>query len=103
MELFDEFFGQGKGAMDRMMNSMHAAVMFGTSPQTTSAGEFLRSIGFNNRKMSMGYPLGGTGIIPETYCDIIKENRGSVLSGKEGNVKKIVILGDFLELMMSDC
>ena len=91
VDLFDEYFGPGKGAIDRMMNSMHAAVMFGTSPRTTSAGEFLRSIGFNNRKMSMGYPLGGTGVIPETYCEVVEENRGTVFSGKEGNVKQIIV------------
>ncbi len=91
MELFGEYFGPRRGLMEKLMYSMQAAVMFGTSPQTTSAGEFLRCVSFNNRKVSMGYPLGGAGIIPETYCDIIKENRGSVLFGRDGNIKKIIV------------
>jgi len=90
--LLDEFYGVGKGAMNRMVYGMQAGVMFGTSPSTTSAGEFIRCVGDNARKMSMGYPIGGgTGIIPETYCDVITENRGKVFSGPEGRVTKIVV------------
>jgi len=90
-ELMLEFYGPRRGMMNRLMYTMQAAVMFGTTPETTSAGEFLRCVGENNRKMAMGYPLGGTGIIPETYCDVIKENRGTVKIGKEGKVNKIII------------
>ena len=39
----------------------------------------------------MGYPIGGTGIIPETYCDVIRENKGKIFLGKEGRVNKVVI------------
>ncbi len=91
-DLLDEFYGVGKGAMNRVIYSMQAGVMFGTSPAMTSAGEFVRCVGDNARKMSMGYPVGGgTGIIPETYCDVITENRGKVFSGPEGRVTRIVV------------
>ncbi|NHI91280.1 MAG: hypothetical protein EAX96_02170 [Candidatus Lokiarchaeota archaeon] len=91
-ELLDEFYGKGKGAMNRIVYSMQAGVMFGTSPEETSAGEFLRCVGDNARQMSMGYPIGGgTGIIPETYWQIMKENRGSLFLGKDGRVSKIIV------------
>jgi len=90
-ELFQQYYGSRGGIMSRLMYTMQGAVMFGTSPDTTSAGEFLRSVGFNNRKMSMGYPFGGTGVIPETYCNIIRENKGNIYLGKEGDVKKIIV------------
>ncbi len=90
-DLFTNYFGPRRGLMERLMYTMQAAVMFGTGPDNTSAGEFLRSVGFNNRKMAMGYPFGGTGVIPETYCDVIKENDSKVHIGKEGHVKKIVV------------
>ncbi|MHA1292634.1 MAG: phytoene desaturase family protein [Promethearchaeota archaeon] len=90
-ELFTNYFGQRRGIMERIMYTMQAAVMFGTAPDATSAGEFLRCVSFNNRMMAMGYPLGGTGIIPETFCDIIKKNGGTINIGKEGRVRKIIV------------
>ncbi len=90
-DLYLEYFGPRGGLMDRMMYTMQSAVMFGTSPQTTSAGEFLRCVGFNNQKISMGYPHGGTGIIPETYCEVIEERGGLVEAGVKGRVSKIVV------------
>ncbi len=91
-DLLDDFFGKSGGAMDRMTYSMQAGVCFGTTPETTSAGEFIRSIGDNFRKISMGYPKGGgTGIIPELYCDAIKENGGQLFFGKQGRVAKIIV------------
>ncbi len=91
-DLLDDFFGKGGGAMERMTYSMQAGVCFGTTPETTSAGEFIRSIGDNFRKVSMGYPKGGgTGIIPELYCESIKENGGELYSGNQGRVARIVV------------
>ncbi|MHA1146805.1 MAG: phytoene desaturase family protein [Promethearchaeota archaeon] len=90
-DYFVDYFGQRRGLMERLMYTMQAAVMFGTSPNKTSAGEFLRCVGFNNRKIAMGYPIGGTGIIPKTYCDVITENDGTVKTGSEGNVRKIIV------------
>jgi phytoene dehydrogenase-like protein len=87
----DKFYGPTKGQMNKIMFSMQAGVCFGTDPQSTSTGEFLRCIGDNARKMSMGYPLGGTGAIPEAFCAAIKEKNGKIFMGKEGNVKKIVV------------
>lgn len=87
----DNFYGSTKGQINKIMFSMQAGVCFGTDPQSTSTGEFLRCIGDNARKMSMGYPLGGTGAIPEAFCEAIKEKSGKIFLGKEGNVKKIVV------------
>ncbi|MHA1360139.1 MAG: NAD(P)-binding protein [Candidatus Helarchaeota archaeon] len=87
----DEFYGPGKSAMMKLMYSMNAGVMFGTDPNSTSTGEWLRSMADNYQQMSMGYPIGGTGIIPESYCAAIEENGGKVFTGKDGHVKKIVI------------
>ena len=39
----------------------------------------------------MGYPLGGTGAIPEAFCAAIKEKNGKIFMGKEGNIQKIVV------------
>ena len=90
--LLDEFYGEGKGAMNRVIYSMQAGVMFGTTPNETSAGEFLRCVGDNAKKMSMGYPIGGgTGIIPENYWASMEENGGKLFLGKDGRVTKIVI------------
>lgn len=91
VHFLDEFYGPNKDAVLKLMYSMNAGVMFGTDPHSTSTGEFLRCMADNYQKMSMGYPIGGTGIIPETYCDIIKENRGKFFLGKDGRVNKIII------------
>ncbi len=92
INFLDDFYGPKKSVMNKLVYSMQAGVMFGTDPQTTSTGEFLRSIGDNARNMSMGYPIGGgTGIIPETYCNVIRENRGKIFLGKEGRVKRVVV------------
>ena len=91
INLLDDFYGPKKGQINKIMFSMQAGVMFGTDPQSTSAGEFLRCIGDNSRQMSMGYPLGGTGAIPEAFCDVIKENGGQIFLGKEGSVKKVIV------------
>jgi len=77
--------------VNNLLFSMSSYIFFGTSLETTSAGEFIRCFASNYLNKSNGYPLGGTGAIPEVYCNIIEENGGKVLKGKEGNVKKIVI------------
>ena len=94
IQFLDDFYGPKKSAVLKLMYSMNAGVMFGTDPHSTSTGEFLRCMADNYQKMSMGYPIGGTGIIPETYCDVIQENGGKILLGKEGRVKKIIIEND---------
>lgn len=93
-DLYQQYFGPSRGIMERLMYTMQAAVMFGTSPQTTSSGEFLRCVGFNNRQFSMGYPLGGTGVIPETYYRVIKECGEKTFVGVEGRVNKIIVEND---------
>jgi len=91
IDFLNEFYGPKKEAVLKLMYCMNAGVMFGTSPTETSTGEFLRCMADNYQKMSMGYPIGGTGVIPETYCDVIKENGGKVFIGKEGRVKRVII------------
>jgi len=91
INFLDDFYGPNKGQINKIMFSMQAGVCFGTDPQSTSTGEFLRCIGDNARRMSMGYPLGGTGAIPETFCEAIREKGGKLFLGKEGSVKKIVV------------
>ncbi|TFF88973.1 MAG: NAD(P)/FAD-dependent oxidoreductase [Promethearchaeota archaeon] len=89
-KLLDEKLGNKK-VLQKIMYSMQAGVMFGTSPSDTSAGEYLKCTKLNAQTMSMGYPFGGCGAIPETYCDCITENNGEIFLGKEGKVKKIII------------
>ncbi len=89
-EFLDQKMGN-KNLLLKLMYSMQAGVMFGTSPSETSAGEYLRCTKLNALTMSMGYPYGGCGAIPETYCDVIRENNGKIIMGKEGKVKKIII------------
>ncbi|NVM56249.1 MAG: NAD(P)/FAD-dependent oxidoreductase [Candidatus Helarchaeota archaeon] len=91
IDLLNDFYGPNRGEINKLMYSMQAGVMFGTDPLSTSAGEFLRCIGDNARKMSMGYPIGGTGAIPEAYCDIIVEKGGQIYTGKNGLVKRIIV------------
>ncbi|MHA1265989.1 MAG: phytoene desaturase family protein [Candidatus Helarchaeota archaeon] len=91
IQFLDDFYGPKKNAVLKLMYSMNAGVMFGTDPYLTSTGEFLRCMADNYQKMSMGYPLGGTGIIPETYCEVIQEQGGKVFLGKEGRVNKIIV------------
>jgi phytoene dehydrogenase-like protein len=92
INFLDDFYGTGKNAMMKLMYSMNAGVMFGTDPHSTSTGEWLRCMADNYQKMSMGYPVGGgTGIIPETYCQIIQDNRGKIFTGKNGRIKKVVV------------
>ncbi len=91
VDFLNDFYGPKKDAVLKLMYSMNAGVMFGTDPHSTSTGEFLRSMADNYQKMSMGYPIGGTGIIPETYCDVISENRGKIFLEQEGRVRRIII------------
>lgn len=79
--------------MTKMMYMMQGGVMFGSSPDTTSAGEFVRCVRLNGMNRSMGYPKGGCGAIPEAYCRAI-EKSGKIIMGEKGKVKKIVIEDD---------
>ncbi|MHA1312377.1 MAG: phytoene desaturase family protein [Candidatus Helarchaeota archaeon] len=90
-DFLDEFFGKGKAAVKKMMYGMQAGVMFGVAPHACSAGEFVRCFGDNAKQMSMGYPHGGTGAIPEAYCQVIEENQGKIIKGQEGRVEKIIV------------
>ena len=89
-EFLDERLGN-KNLLMKIMYSMQAGVMFGTSPKETSAGEYLKCTKLNAQTMSMGYPFGGCGAIPETFCEVISENGGNIYLGKEGKVKKIIV------------
>lgn len=89
-KFLDERLGD-KRLLEKIMYSMQAGVMFGTSPSDTSAGEYLKCTKLNALTMSMGYPYGGCGAIPEAYCESITENNGKIIIGKEGKVNKIII------------
>ncbi len=78
-------------AMTKMMYMMQGGVMFGTAPDITSAGEFVRCVRLNGMNRSMGYPIGGCGAVPEAYCRAIESSGGKIIIGEEGTVNKIVI------------
>ncbi|MFX1451826.1 MAG: hypothetical protein ACFFCM_13335, partial [Promethearchaeota archaeon] len=81
-------------AMTKMMYMMQGGVMFGTSPDVTSAGEFVRCVRLNGMNRSMGYPKGGCGAVPEAYCKAIENANGQIIVGEEGTVKRIIIEDD---------
>ncbi|MEN6508420.1 MAG: FAD-dependent oxidoreductase [Smithella sp.] len=75
--------------LNAFMYTLQAGLMYGTGPQTTSAGEFLRCSKKNAENMSMGYVKGGCQSIPLAYCQAIEEHGGEVITGTR--VSKIVI------------
>ncbi len=77
--------------MNKLAISTVTWVQFGTTLAKTSAGEFIRCFTSNYSMKANGYPKGGTGAVPEAYCNIIKKNGGKIRTGKEGTVKKIVV------------
>ena len=94
MNFFDDYFGSDKKIMEKMSFSMASGVIFGTDPYSTSAGEFIRSMKENVMNLSNGYPYGGTGVVPEAFCDTIIENRGKLFLAPKGRVKKIIVEND---------
>ena len=82
-KFLDDFFGKGKGMTQKMMYSMQAGVMYGVASNECSAGEYVRCTADNSRLFTMGYPHGGTGAIPEAYCEAIQENGRQLITGKE--------------------
>ena len=64
--------------LNAFLYTLQAGLMFGTGPQTTSAGEFLRCSKKNAENMSMGYVKGGCQSIPNAYCEAVEENGGEV-------------------------
>ena len=95
-DFFNEKLGSG-GAMQKLIHSLQAGLCFGDLPAEISAGEYLKSMKINALLMNHGspvgggYPMGGCGVIPETYCQCITENNGNIIMGKDGNVRKIII------------
>ena len=94
----DDFFNDLKTKegikVNNLLFSMSSCIMFGTSLESTSAGEFIRCFASNYSTKANGYPMGGTGAIPEAYCRIITENGGNVITGKAAEVKKIIVDGN---------
>jgi len=90
MDLLDQHFRVDQ-FFEKLGSAMTAGVFFGTDPFDTSAGEFIRCMGENSRQFRNGYPLGGTGAIPEAFCKTIAENRGTFVTAPEGRVKRIVV------------
>jgi len=94
----EEFFNdlrENKGIkVNNLLFSMSSCIMLGTSLAATSAGEFIRCFASNYLGKANGYPMGGTGAVPEAYCSIIEENGGKILNGTEAEVKKIIIDND---------
>ncbi|NHI93493.1 MAG: NAD(P)/FAD-dependent oxidoreductase [Candidatus Lokiarchaeota archaeon] len=71
------------------MYTLQAGLMYGTGPQTTSAGEFLRCSKKNAETMSMGYVKGGCKSIPTAYCNAITENGGKIFM--QTKVNRIIV------------
>ncbi|MHA1783580.1 MAG: phytoene desaturase family protein [Candidatus Helarchaeota archaeon] len=64
--------------LNAFMYGLQAGLMYGTGPETTSAGEFLRCSKKNAETMSMGYVKGGCKSIPTAFCKAIEENNGEI-------------------------
>ncbi len=75
--------------LNAFMYTLQAGLMFGTGPNTTSTGEFLRCSKKNAETMSMGYVKGGCQSIPNAYCQAVEENRGEVKQNV--TVNKIIV------------
>jgi len=90
-DFFDDIRQNQGIKVNNLLFSMSSYIFFGTSLETTAAGEFIRGFASNYLGKANGYALGGTGAIPEAYCRIIEENGGRVLTGKNNQVNKIVI------------
>ena len=58
-----------------------SAIYFVTRDDETPVGEYARCQNEISVKKALGYPLGGTGSIPEAYCRIIQERGGKVITG----------------------
>ncbi|PKN35988.1 MAG: hypothetical protein CVU61_00360 [Deltaproteobacteria bacterium HGW-Deltaproteobacteria-19] len=65
------------------------SIYFVTSDDETPIGEYARCQNEIWRNKAVGYPIGGTGAVPEAYCRIIRERGGRVLTGT--GVRKIVV------------
>jgi phytoene dehydrogenase-like protein len=66
-----------------------SSIDFVTRDDETPIGEYARCLNEIARNKAVGYPVGGTGKIPEAYCRIIRERDGRVLTGTA--VKKILV------------
>jgi len=93
-EFFDDLKTNKGIKVNNLLFSMSSCIMFGTTLEATSAGEFMRCFASNYSMRANGYPIGGTGAIPEAYCKIIENNGGKVITGKDAEVKKVIMEGN---------
>lgn len=70
---------------------MFASIYFVTRDDKTPVGEYVRCQNEISRTKALGYPIGGTGAIPQAYCRIIKERGGRVITAT--GVKNIIVDG----------
>lgn len=73
----------------RAIFGMMAGVYFVIPDVETPVGEWVMANKLFMNNMSSGYPIGGTGAIPEAYVRIMKEDGGKLHLNK--SVKKIII------------
>jgi phytoene dehydrogenase-like protein len=73
----------------RSIVAFFAAIYFVAADDQVPVGEYALCQNEMNTNKALGYPVGGTGAIPEAYCRIIRENGGQVTTGK--GVKRILI------------
>ncbi len=64
---------------------------FVVSCEQASAGEFIRSMQAQAQKRASGYPVGGCGVIPRAYLEIVRANGGEVRT--DCGVRRILIQG----------
>ncbi|MHA1230826.1 MAG: phytoene desaturase family protein [Candidatus Helarchaeota archaeon] len=85
-----EFLGQyTKNSKIFSLMSFINGMYFVISPEIASASEWIRCQREIQKNKSSGYPVGGTGVIPETLCNYIEREGGKVLRNTE--VSKIII------------
>lgn len=75
--------------LTRSLIGLFAAIYFVEHADVLPVGEYARCQNEIASNRTMGYPVGGTGAVPEAYCRIIKETGGSVMT--ETGVKRIIV------------
>lgn len=75
--------------LTRSLVGLFAAIYFVDDADVLPLGEYARCQNEVAMNKTMGYPVGGTGAIPEAYCRIIEETGGSAMT--ETGVKRIII------------
>ena len=73
----------------RSLVGFFAAIYFVDKDDVLPVGEYARCQNEIAANKALGYPVGGTGAVPEAYCRIIEESGGKVMTRK--GVNKIIV------------